>query len=83
MNSTAIPLSKAMPGKKYIISRIEKGKTDQKQLGGYGFSSGPHIKFLFSNPSGSSRAYEIMGTVIALRYEDAQTIYVYPADIVT
>ncbi|MFR4406699.1 MAG: FeoA family protein [Anaerovoracaceae bacterium] len=78
MNSRIIPLSRAIPGEKYIIDRIENGETDSKQLNRYGFSCGIRIKFLFSNPSCSSHAYEIMGTVIALRHEDAEKIYVCP-----
>lgn len=83
MNNNTIPLTEAMPGEYYIIRNIKKGETGMNRFRGYGFLPGSRIKLLFSNPSRSSYAYEIMGTTIALRYEDAKDISVRSLDETT
>lgn len=71
-----IPLPEAVPGREYIINHIEQGETDIKNYSGHGIIPGVKVKFLFSGPSNDPIAYEIMGTVIALRYNDSKNIFV-------
>lgn len=78
MNDHSIPLPMATPGKEYIINYIHKGKTHTDHFRGYGIFPGSKIKLLFANPASNLSAYEVMGTVIALRHEDSRHIYVSP-----
>ena len=78
MNEQSIPLPMAMPGKEYIINHIEKGKTDSLNFFGYGIFPGSKIKLLFRSPAKNPAAYEVMGAVLALRYEDSINIFVSP-----
>ena len=76
MSTNSIPLPMAMPGKDYIISHIENGKTSAANLKGYGIFPGSKIKLLFNSPTKNPSAYEVMGAVLALRQEDSKNIYV-------
>ncbi len=76
MNIDIIPLSQTILGKEYIIRQITDGKTETKKLYSYGFMPGVRIKKLFSSPFGDPSAYEVLGTVIALRYSDSKNISV-------
>lgn len=79
MPNNSIPLPTVMPGKEYIIDHITPGKTNPDNYRGYGIFPGSKIKFLFKSPSNNPSAYEVMGTVIALRKEDSMNIFVSPA----
>lgn len=69
----------------YTLDRLEKG-TEAKiitvldtcsiknRLFDLGFTSGADIRALQSDGHGSLRAYEICGTVVAVRKEDAQKV---------
>ena len=76
MNRDYIPLTAALPGKEYTIKYINNGETRSSALKGYGVFPGTKITMLFSGPLKTPFAYEIMGTVIALRYDDAANIYI-------
>ena len=76
MKKTFFPLSEAVLGKEYIIKSVADGKMLSKKLRGYGLHPGTKIKLLFASPSGNPCAYEILGTAIALRYEDSKNIYI-------
>lgn len=78
MNDISIPLPEAVPEKEYVINYIKNGNLTQGFLKGYGIFPGSKIKLLFRSPAGDPSAYEIMGTVIALRYEDSRFICVSP-----
>lgn len=78
MNEQSIPLPMVLPGKEYIINHIEKGKTDSLNFSGYGIFPGSKIKLLFKSPAKNPAAYEVMGAVLALRYEDSKNIFVSP-----
>lgn len=79
MNYPLIPLPEMKPGKEYIIEHIEEVTPGALRLKGYGIFPGTGIKLLFASPSGNPFAYEIMGTVLALRHEDSGNIFVSPS----
>jgi len=76
MHSQILPLSKAFPGKQYLIKSVHKTDAYSTDLHGYGLIPGASIKLLFSSPSKDPSAYEVMGTVIAIRQKDSKNIYV-------
>lgn len=71
-----IPLPEAVTGREYIIDHIKHGGTCTDSYSGYGILPGIKVKILFSGPFNDPTAYEIMGTVIALRYTDSKNILV-------
>lgn len=73
-----IPLPKAISGREYIINHIKIEGTGFNDYSGYGLLPGTKIKVLFTGPSKDPTAYEIMGTVIALRHTDSKNIFVCP-----
>lgn len=78
MLEKSIPLTMAIQGREYIINHINGGKTNYKNLHGYGIFPGSKIKPVFSSPSADPSAYEVMGAVLALRNEDSKHILVSP-----
>ncbi|MGN0703329.1 MAG: FeoA family protein [Lentihominibacter sp.] len=78
MHSDSIPLPSASPGRDYIIDHIDTEQTSPDNFRGYGIFPGSRIRLLFSSPFSNPSAYEIMGTVIALRHEDSSNIFVMP-----
>lgn len=75
MKNPSIPLSCIDFDKDYIVKHITSDIL-AKNFRGYGLSPGTKIKLLFKSPTGNPCAYEVLGTVIALRFEDTQNIYV-------
>ena len=80
MNFTIISLSDAVYDSEYMIHSVDHISSVVSGLRGYGIFPGSKIKKLFSSPAGTLSAYEIMGTVIALRKETSENISVVPAD---
>lgn len=80
MNFTIISLSDAVYDSEYMIHSVDHISSAVSGLRGYGIFPGSKIKKLFSSPVGTLSAYEIMGTVIALRKETSENISVVPAD---
>ncbi len=80
MKGEYIPLPEMIPGREHIINHIKHGKTGLNDYSGYGLLPGAKIKLLFTGPAKDPIAYEIMGTVIALRHTDSKNIFVCPAD---
>ena len=80
MNFTIISLSDAVYDSEYTIHSVDHISSAVSGLRGYGIFPGSKIKKLFSSPAGTLSAYEIMGTVIALRKETSASISVVPAD---
>ncbi len=76
MKKTVIPLSMASAGMEYVIEHVNEGKTGALNLRGYGIFPGSSIRPVFKSPAGDPVAYEIMGTVLALRLKDSENIYV-------
>lgn len=79
MNNDIITLPQALPDREYIIKNILPTSTCSKSLHGYGITPGAKIKLLFTSPSGNPYAYEVLGTVIALRTSDSKNIIISPA----
>ena len=75
MKNPSIPLPCIDFGKDYIIKYINSDVL-AKNFHGYGLSPGTKIKLLFKSPGGNPSAYEVLGTVIALRHEDSKNIFV-------
>ncbi len=80
MDYQITPLFMIPPGKEYIIDSIITVKNGITDVHGYGLIPGTKIKMLFASPAKDPIAYEIMGTVIALRNKDAENIFVSPAN---
>ena len=80
MKFTKISLSDAVYDSEYMIHSVDHISSAVSGLRGYGIFPGSKIKKLFSSPAGTLSAYEIMGTVIALRKETSENISVVPAD---
>jgi len=76
MKTDILPLPEAALGREYTIESVNDGKLLAEDLRGYGLIPGAGIKPLFASPSGDPCAYEIMGTVIALRNDDSKYIKV-------
>lgn len=80
MNSTIISLSDAVYNCEYMIYSVDHMSSAVSGLRGYGIFPGSKIKKLFTSSAGTLSAYEIMGTVIALRKETSENISVVPVD---
>lgn len=78
MTNHTIPLSMAAPDKAYTISRISTDYNVSSVLKGYGIFPGSTIKHVFSSPSKDPSAYEVMGTIIALRRDLVEKIFIFP-----
>ena len=76
MKADYIPLPLASLGREYIIDHIKSGKTSVSNLSGYGILPGIKIKLLFTSPFSDPCAYEVMGSVLALRREDSKNIFI-------
>lgn len=76
MTGQIIPLVKVSQNKEYIIESVSYFDNYSTDLHGYGIMPGTKIKLLFASPSKDPSAYEIMGTVIALRQNDSKRIFV-------
>lgn len=69
-------LAQLQPGESAIIQTIKSEQQNQKRLQDLGFTAGAEIQCLYQNLSGSSSAYLIHGTVLALRHTDAASVII-------
>lgn len=76
MNFKLQPLSELPVGGKGIVTEVNAKMAEKTRLTDLGFTPDAEVKALFKSPSGDPTAYEIMGTVLALRKEDAGKIIV-------
>lgn len=76
MKNTLLPLSDARPGCRYIIEYIQPASISAKILSSYGIMPGVKVLPLFESPLRDPFAYEIMGSVFALRSNDSCNIFV-------
>ena len=67
-------LSDLKINKKGYIKQINTNENLRKRLLDLGFIYNTPIKPIFTNPSNGSRAYEIRGSLIAIRKSDAKNI---------
>ena len=59
------------------INKINTNEHLQKRLLDLGFINNTPIKPVLINPSNDSRAYEVRGSLIAIRKSDARNILIY------
>jgi len=69
-------LSDAAIGVTVRVLRLETRLGMRRRLQDIGLTEGALSTCLFASPSGDPRAYLVRGAVIALREEDAKTIFV-------
>lgn len=75
-----IPLRDMEPGTQGVIADILPECALSRRLLDLGFAAGASVKCLFRSMFGDPTAYEICGTVIALRAEDSATVLVRMPD---
>lgn len=74
-----IPLTELSLSTTAMVHRVSLPEAGRRRLLDLGFAPGVPITPLFHSPLGDPTAYEIMGSIIALRREDAMQIEVnYP-----
>ena len=71
-----IPLRDMEPGTQGVIADILPEYALSRRLLDLGFAADASVKCLFRSMFGDPTAYEICGTVIALRAEDSATVLV-------
>lgn len=71
-----IPMKDMEPGTQGIITEILPECALSCRLLDLGFAEGARVKYLFRSMFGDPTAYEICGTVIALRGEDSASVLV-------
>lgn len=71
-----VPLKDMEPGTQGVITEILQECTLSRRLFDLGFAEGARIKCLFRSMFGDPTAYEICGTVIALRAGDSASVLV-------
>lgn len=71
------PLTNLEEGKSSTIKEIDNNmqRAERRRLLDLGIYPGVSIRNCFNSASGGSKAYEVLGTVIALRKEQAEKIY--------
>jgi ferrous iron transport protein A len=71
-----IPLNDLPIGRKARVKLLSPGSESRRRLLDLGLVSDTEVEALQKSPSGDPTAYQIRGTVIALRSEDAADIMV-------
>lgn len=61
------------------VAGIRGGGAMRRRLMDLGLTAHATVEHLFDAPSGNPRAYQIRGTVIALRNDDAAAVDVWPS----
>jgi ferrous iron transport protein A len=80
MINKQVSLSDMPVGSDVIVSKVETKGTIKRRLLDLGFVPGARVKVALQSPVGDPIAYEIRGTVIALRKSDAHGILVSKKD---
>jgi len=76
MPKTLIPLAQLPIGKHGRVHKLMTTGQVRKRMLDLGFVTDTIVEALYTSPLGDPIAYEIRGTVIALRSEEASTIWV-------
>lgn len=63
-------------GQAAVISAVATTEEMQRRLLDLGMTEGCHVLCLFCAPSGNPRAYQVRGSVLAIRNSDAAKIVV-------
>ncbi len=69
-------LSDTLQNKQYIVTEVKHKDKDLRRVLDMGIIKGTKITRLFSSPFGDPTAYEVKNTVIALRKNDSDKIFV-------
>ncbi|MCO8194315.1 FeoA family protein [Anaerofustis sp. NSJ-163] len=72
-----IKLTNVKIGQTKKVKKICANKDDKRRFLDLGLINGTKIKPVFVSPLNDPVAYEIRGSIIALRKEDSDKIYVY------
>lgn len=72
------PLSDLQIGCYAIIKEITSTGSIRRRLQDMGFVEGTKVECVLKSPFGDPIAYEIKGTLIALRNEDSSCVYIEP-----
>lgn len=78
LNDTAVPLSKISEGASCRIAGLQLDGLLRRRIQDLGILPGTTVQCIRRGPSGDPTAYEVRGTTIALRKEDACQITVFP-----
>jgi ferrous iron transport protein A len=76
MNNEMIPLSSLPLGKKAKVRALTSNGASRRRMLDLGLISNTEVEALQKSPSGDPVAYQIRGSVIALRSEEASRILV-------
>ncbi len=78
-----IPLAQLQTGRSGEIISLDDACQgySRRRLMDLGFTQGAHIKAALSTFSGDPRAYEIRGTLVALRRDQSRLVYVRPDNV--
>jgi ferrous iron transport protein A len=76
MNNEMIPLSSLPLGKKAKVRVLTSNGASRRRMLDLGLISNTEVEALQKSPSGDPVAYQIRGSVIALRSEEASRILV-------
>lgn len=68
-------LSALRKGEWGYVKELEAGKNMKKRLMDLGFTKGARVRCLLLSPFAGMRAYEVRGSMIALRLRDARGIF--------
>ncbi len=77
MDTEVTNLSQLPLNKNGIISEIKCGENIKRRLLDLGLVKGTKIMPVLVSPSKDPRAFEVRGTIIAIRKEDAKNIKIY------
>lgn len=71
------PLTTLQEGSSSVIKQLDDSidHAERRRLLDLGIYPGVQIRHCFNSASGEPKAYEVLGTVIALRKEQAEKIY--------
>ena len=72
----AIPLSRLPTGQRAVVIELNCSEALCRRLEDLGMMEGTGLRCLHRSPAGSPAAYELRGSVIALRREDAAEIFI-------
>lgn len=76
MCTTSFTLADLTDQQEAVIVSVDAHETQRERFYDLGLVPGSRVKKLFSSPAGSPVAYEVIGTVLALRKKDAEKIQV-------
>jgi len=76
MNNRTYTLNTLSIGNKAVVNNLTSDCSHKRRMNDLGLAPGTEVKALHRSPAGDPTAYYIMGTVIALRADDAKNIII-------